>query len=103
MRICGFHIDGFGIFHDQGIQDVPGGFALFLGQNESGKTTLMEFFRAALFGFPDRRSKRNRYEPLRGGNHGGRLKVVMDESGEPLELHGLYQGGHTDVSVKSEG
>lgn len=79
MLISGFHIDGFGIFHDRGVQDIPGGFVLLSGPNESGKTTLMEFFRAVLFGFPDGRSKRNRYEPLRGGNHGGRLKVTMKD------------------------
>jgi uncharacterized protein YhaN len=36
MHIRGFHIDGFGIFHDQGVQDIPGGFVLFSGLNESG-------------------------------------------------------------------
>jgi len=77
MRICGFHIDGFGIFNDQGIQDIPDGFVLFCGQNESGKSTLMEFLRTVLFGPPKQRKNVNKYEPLRGGNHGGRLRVTM--------------------------
>jgi uncharacterized protein YhaN len=53
---------------------------LFVGDNESGKTTLMEFLRTLLFGFP-RRSKKpiNEYEPLRGGNYGGRLQVIMQD------------------------
>ncbi len=71
MHISGFHIDGFGIYHDQGVQDLPLGLVLFVGDNESGKTTLMEFLRTALFGWP--RKPRNDYPPLRGGNHGGRL------------------------------
>ena len=81
MRIRGFHIDGFGVFHDQGVQDIPGGFVLFSGLNESGKTTLMEYFRTILFGFL-RRKSRNSFPPLRGGNHGGRLRVVMRDGRE---------------------
>jgi uncharacterized protein YhaN len=79
MYLSGFHIDGFGIYHDQGVQDFPPGLVLFVGDNESGKTTLMEFLRTLLFGFPRRAPKRNDYEPLRGGNHGGRLQVVMHD------------------------
>ncbi|MDO9533190.1 MAG: AAA family ATPase [Deltaproteobacteria bacterium] len=79
MYISGFHLDGFGIYHDQGVQDLPPGLVLFVGDNESGKTTLMEFLRTLLCGFPRRAPKRNDYEPLRGGNHGGRLQVVMHD------------------------
>ena len=79
MYISGFHLDGFGIYHDQGVQDLPPGLVLFVGDNESGKTTLMEFLRTLLFGFPRRAPKRNDYEPWRGGNHGGRLQVVMHD------------------------
>ncbi|MGE5484057.1 MAG: AAA family ATPase [Ignavibacteriales bacterium] len=75
MRICGLYIDGFGVFRDQGIEDVPAGLALFTGNNESGKTTLMEFIRAVLFGLP--RRPRNDYAPLRGGAHGGRLQLAL--------------------------
>ena len=80
MYISGFHLDGFGIYHDQGVQDLPPGLVLFVGDNESGKTTLMEFLRTLLCGFPRRSTKLiNDYEPLRGGNHGGRLQVVMHD------------------------
>ncbi|MGB8993408.1 MAG: AAA family ATPase, partial [Desulfobaccales bacterium] len=79
MYISGFHIDGFGIYHDQGVQDLPRGLVLFVGHNESGKTTLMEFLRVLLFGFPRRDKRRNDYEPWRGGNHGGRLQVIMQD------------------------
>ena len=64
MYLSGFHIDGFGIYHDQGVQDLPPGLVLFVGDNESGKTTLMEFLRTLLFGFPRRATKRNDYEPV---------------------------------------
>ncbi|MBM3212631.1 hypothetical protein FJZ33_10450, partial [Candidatus Poribacteria bacterium] len=77
MRINGFHIDGFGIFSNQGIQDIPKGLVLFTGKNEGGKTTLMEFIRMVLFGIPKKGV--NDYQPLRGGNHGGRLKITMED------------------------
>ena len=80
MRITGFHLDGFGIYHDQGIQDIPPGLALFLGENEAGKTTLMEFIRSVLFGFLKQRKGGlpvNEYPARRGGQHGGRLQMVM--------------------------
>jgi uncharacterized protein YhaN len=80
MHLSGFHIDGFGIYHDQGLRDLPPGLVLFVGDNESGKTTLMEFLRTMLFGFPRRGPKVNDYEPIRGGSHGGRLQVVMADS-----------------------
>jgi uncharacterized protein YhaN len=76
MRIRGFHIDGFGIYANHGVQDIPPGLVLFLGENESGKTTLMEFIRTILFG-PGR--EKNKYEPLQGGNQGGRLQVQMQD------------------------
>ncbi|OPX20494.1 MAG: hypothetical protein BZ151_03515 [Desulfobacca sp. 4484_104] len=79
MRISGFHIDGFGIYHSQGISHLPPGLILFLGNNECGKTTLMEFIRTMLFGFPGVREKRNNYQPLRGGKHGGRLHLLMQD------------------------
>jgi uncharacterized protein YhaN len=73
MHICGLHIDGFGIFRDCRLEDLPKGLVLVVGQNESGKTTLMEFIRTVLFGFRPRAE--NPYPPLRGGAHGGRIEL----------------------------
>ncbi len=74
MRIGGWHIDGFGIFHDFEVS-LSDGLTVFLGPNEAGKSTLLGFLRAALFGFPSRRSRAPQYPPLRGGRHGGRLTL----------------------------
>jgi len=106
MYLSGFHIDGFGIYHDQGVQDLPPGLVLFVGDNESGKTTLMEFLRTLLFGFPRRAPTRNDYDPWRGGNHGGRLQVVMHD-GRPytIERSGRHpatitQAGGTRMQIE---
>jgi uncharacterized protein YhaN len=80
MKISSFLIDGFGIFRDQTVRDLPDGLVLFLGNNESGKSTALSFVRSILFGFPDGRSKENPYPPLAGGKHGGRL-IISDSSG----------------------
>lgn len=95
MRISGLHIDGFGIYYQQGVQNIPAGLVLFLGENESGKTTLMEFIRTVLFGFP-RKDTRNVYPPLRGGNHGGRLQLLMQD-GRQFTIERL--GRHATIAA----
>ena len=80
MKIRSFHIEGFGILHDTGVDGLPPGLSVFTGDNESGKSTLNRFVRAALFGTAGRVPKD---EPLRGGSHGG--SVVLDlEDGNSL-------------------
>ncbi len=77
MRFLSFHVDGFGILHDTGIDPVPPGLTVILGDNGAGKSTLLEFIRALLFGFRDGRTGRSKYEPLRGGQHGGLAEIEM--------------------------
>ncbi len=81
MRISGLHIDGFGLFHDLKIGQLPGGLTVFLGHNEAGKSTLVAFIIQMLFGFPDQRTKELSYPPLAGGNPGGRLTLRFEGLG----------------------
>ena len=71
MRIDGWQIEGFGIFRDREIRGLSPKLTVFLGPNEAGKSTLLGFLRAVLFGFPSRRSRMPQYPLLRGGRHGG--------------------------------
>ena len=80
MRIEGWSIDGFGILRDMEVDGLTSGVTVFLGQNEAGKSTLLAFLRAMLFGFPDKRGRENPYPPLAGGRHGGRL-TLREQSG----------------------
>lgn len=93
MKLRGWWIDGFGHFRDYGVTGIGDGLTVFHGPNEAGKSTLLAFLRSMLFGFPDRRSRDARYEPLRGGRHGGRLLLEVD--GEPwtLEREAGARGG----------
>ena len=82
MHIKELSIDGFGIFADCTIKDLPNGLIVVFGNNECGKSTLMHFFRMVLFG--PARGKNNSYPPLAGGLHGGRLVVEMEDGREVL-------------------
>mgnify|MGYP001198934757 CR=1 FL=1 len=55
--------------------------------NEFGKTTVLEFIRRILFGFPKRKSTGiNSYLPQKGGTHGGHLLCELS-SGEIIRIH----------------
>ena len=90
MRIRELHIEGFGHFSNRkwGPFDRP--VTVFHGPNEAGKSTLLEFVRRVLFGFPRGRSRDNRYPPLLGGRHGGRVTVLSD-AGETFVVQ-RFQG-----------
>ena len=74
MRISGWHVEGFGILHQFEVADLPPGLCLISGSNEAGKSTLLDFIRGVLFGYPTTRGSK-RYPPLRGGRHGGRVML----------------------------
>src|SRR5262245_10572972 len=76
MKIEGIHIDGFGVWNDTTWNPLSPGMNVFHGANETGKSTLMGFVRAILFGF-DKRGSSGRYEPLNGGTHGGWLDLEV--------------------------
>ncbi len=76
MRLEQLKIDGYGILWDLQIEFEPGVTVIY-GLNGTGKTTLMNFIRACLYGFQPRNSPQ-RYEPILGGLHGGHLRVAAD-------------------------
>ncbi len=83
MRIRAFHIDGFGLLHDVVAEDLPPGCAVFLGRNEAGKSTLLDFFRAVLTGYPPRPRDRDRAY-VSSGRSGGSL--LLENGRELLRL-----------------
>ncbi|MDR6885440.1 AAA family ATPase [Bacillus sp. 3255] len=84
MKIVSIHVEGFGSLRQRQLEtDSP--LVLFYGANEAGKSTLMGFVRAVLFGFPPRQRGAERYEPLGGGAHGGAL-TLLDEQGELIRV-----------------
>jgi uncharacterized protein YhaN len=81
VRISGWRIDGFGIFSEAGVADLPTGLTLVTGPNEAGKSTLLAFLRGVLFGFPAGRVRTRRHEPVNGGRHGGAVFLVDEQGG----------------------
>src|SRR5215470_3988269 len=75
MKIRGWSIDGFGVFRDSAVTDLPDGLTVLHGANEAGKSTLLEFIRRVLFGVPESGSDAA-YAPLHGGRHRGRVMVT---------------------------
>ena len=103
MQLREIHIDGFGIFANKRITGLAPGINIIYGKNEFGKTTLLEFIRRILFGFPTKKDKTNLYLPTKGGSLGGSLKVVLQNS-EDLVISrspGTH-GGTVRISTPSE-
>ncbi|MBC8550773.1 MAG: AAA family ATPase [Candidatus Brocadiales bacterium] len=79
MKFIKAYIDGYGKFHNLDFVFEPG-FNLIFGPNEAGKTTMMSFLRTVFFGFPGKKNAVDRYEPLAGGVHGGRLELETTDN-----------------------
>lgn len=76
MKITEVHVSHFGILNDFHLTGLGDGLTIFCGSNESGKTTLVNFIRQVLFGFPGKRGMVD-YVPERG--MGGHLVISVDD------------------------
>ena len=86
MKVKDIHIDGFGVWTGLSVDSLPEGMTLFYGPNEAGKTTLMQFMRAMLYGFTEER--REKYlPPLHGGTPGGAMRVTGPGGGYQIRRH----------------
>ncbi len=87
MYIQSFHIDNFGVFSQLSVQGLSEGVTIFLGKNEAGKSTCLEFLRTMLTGYAPARSKeaqgRNfaQISPGRVGQAGGSLELYLEDHG----------------------
>ena len=103
MRIREIHVDGFGRFTgvDYGPLERP--VTVFYGPNEAGKSTLLEFVRRVLFGFPRRSGRVNPYPAMAGGRYGGRI-AFEDSEGRLYDVRrttGRSYGGEVSVTSAS--
>ena len=74
MKITDLQVDGFGVWKGLSVESLSDDITVFCGQNEAGKTTLMQFIRSMLFGFSEER--RDKYiPPVYGGLAGGSLEI----------------------------
>jgi len=96
VRIENIHIDGFGVWNDKTWGPLDPGLNVFYGPNETGKSTLMSFIRSMFFGF-EKRGSAKRYEPVKGGSHGGSLDLLVGDTRLRLER---APGRHARGTVK---
>jgi uncharacterized protein YhaN len=93
MRFERLYMNGFGIHRDRTITlDHSAPLTLFLGRNEAGKSTVMDFIRAMLFGFPTRANMALRHEPVHGGLYGGTL-TIRNTQGEAVRVERYEKNG----------
>ena len=103
MQLREIYIDGFGIFTDKRITGLVPGVNIIYGKNEFGKTTLLEFIRRILFGFPTKRENTNLYTPVYGGTLGGNIKVILQDGEEMVVSRGPGpHGGTVKICSSSE-
>ncbi|WP_080847499.1 AAA family ATPase [Cytobacillus gottheilii] len=93
-------IYGYGKLVDKTYSSI-GDFQVFYGENEAGKSTIMAFIHAILFGFPAKQQNESRYEPKEGNKYGGKLTAFFPGKGKAVieRVKGKSAG---DVSVRME-
>ena len=97
MKILEIYVGRFGPFEDRRVGLFSPGLTLVRGNNEEGKTTLLEMVRALLFGFRER-SARNPYIPPKGGGRMGALEIEgIDGSRWRVERAEGPRGGRVRV------
>lgn len=79
MRIEHLRVEGFGQFHQREWGPLHPGLTIIYGPNEAGKSTLLAFIRAILFGFVKGNVSENRYLPDVSTAYGGQLEVVCSQ------------------------
>ncbi|MBB5173248.1 AAA family ATPase [Texcoconibacillus texcoconensis] len=82
MNIRDIHIYGFGPFVDVKYSFDHDGIHVIYGKNEAGKSSLMAFIQAILFGFPKRNQKANRFVPKGGHTYGGNIRFSSSRYGD---------------------
>ena len=86
MRISDLQVDGFGVWKGLEVDQLGPDMTVFYGQNEAGKTTLMQFVRSMLFGFAEERL--DKYTPpVYGGLAGGSLFVKAPQGRFEIQRH----------------
>lgn len=74
MKIRQVHIDGFGVWRNLQLNELPESVTVVYGPNEAGKSTLMQFLRSALYGYTPLRRQRY-FPPFHGGKPGGSIAI----------------------------
>jgi|GEM_PF-468042 len=102
MQIREIIVDGFGILINKRIKGLRPGINVIYGPNEFGKTSLLEFIRRILFGFPTKANKKNQYEPVNGAPCSGQLICEL-KSGEQVAVRRIQGANKGPVTLSFKG
>ncbi len=99
MRIEKIHISQFGHFVNKDFSGLGPGVNVLYGENEAGKTTLLEFIRRTLFGYPTGRStKINLYPTENGKPQSGFVECCL-KNGDKITISRINDK-KSDVEVR---
>ena len=89
MKLIHLYIENFGGLHQYELA-FSDGLTVIQEENGFGKTTLAEFIRAMVYGFPRKaktleKSRRQKYSPWQGGKFGGNLTFQLDGKNYRIE------------------
>lgn len=98
MRVERLVLESFGAFRGAEVEFAPG-LNLFYGENEDGKSTLIDGVLLTLLGAPAHAERRQRYAPLDGGAYSAAIQIVTAE-GRVLRIErDLGPGGKERVAL----
>ncbi len=100
MKVREITIDGFGVWTGLALADLDDHLNVFYGPNEAGKTTLLQFVRAMLYGFSTERRKRY-LPPVHGGRSGGRLQLATPDGTFTVDRHAADAAATERVEILS--
>lgn len=86
MKITDLQVDGYGVWKGLTIESLSENVTVFYGQNEAGKTTLMEFIRSLSFGFSQTRLEKYT-PPVYGGLAGGSMYIETSRGGFEVQRY----------------
>ncbi len=98
MKIRDITIEGFGVWTGLELLELDDQINVLYGPNEAGKTTLMQFVRAMLYGFSPERRQRD-LPPVHGGRIGGRVTLVGADGLFRVERHAADAAAHERLEI----
>lgn len=101
MYISAFHIDGFGLYSNVSVNNLPAGISIFLGRNEAGKSTCLEFLRVMLTGDKKNRVWK-RFAPISGGICGGAITLqCQGDNGRDEQIDIFRKEGTSELYMRA--
>lgn len=97
MFLKRIHAVRHGALEDVTLGDLGCGLSIVLGENEAGKSTLVDLVRRVLYGFPFQGKERDDYRPASGGKRHGRLVFADGEREWVVERLDGTRGGEPSV------